>query len=252
MNDLRPFRIRLRRLVVVLRRSDPGASRAVPPAASARDTILVDVAQWMNRIVLYLTPQGVLTRVFPPFGFLHVEIWVVGWLLLAGGGFLVLTRAPNSVPVQIVICALVAWRAVEIFAIQSSMFLDLHVTSGGVSQLAVRSLRRSLILAAINYFEIVVQFAGFYVTLFWKGDVTVDSTKNVAWILLHESLVAMVGNSSGMVHPQSKFAWSLAIVQPVAGLFLLSAVVSRLISGFPAPVILDAEEHPDKRSGPGP
>jgi hypothetical protein len=209
--------------------------------AESQDTILVGTAGRINRTVLLCTPQAVVTRLIPPFNFLHIEVWVVCWLLLGFVGFIVITRSSNAIWVQVVVCVLAAWRAIEIIAVQASMFLDLD--RGSQSRI-LRSVRRSLILLAINYLEVVIIFSSFYVALLWHSYITIDSGKtHNGWILLHESLITMVGNSSGLVHPETRLGWAVAIVQPIIGLFLLSAVVSRLISAFPAPVILDSEEH---------
>ena len=101
--------------------------------------------------------------------------------------------------------------------------------------------RRSVIILLFNYAEMIFWFAACYSILQAKGqlqlanDVGSKAIILKAIILLRESVMSMVANSSDAFGNKSTLAWFVVLVQNVLGLIMTIVIATRFISFMPQP-----------------
>jgi hypothetical protein len=94
--------------------------------------------------------------------------------------------------------------------------------------------RRTVIILLFNYAEMIFWFAACYSILQVKGQLELaDDEGPKAIILLRESVMSMVANSSDALDDKSKLAWFVVLVQNVLGLIMTIVIATRFISFLP-------------------
>jgi hypothetical protein len=94
--------------------------------------------------------------------------------------------------------------------------------------------RRSVIILLFNYAEMIFWFAACYAILQAKGQLELAKGPK-AIILLRESVMSMVANSSDAFGNKSTLAWFVILVQNVLGLIMTIVIATRFISFMPQP-----------------
>jgi hypothetical protein len=103
--------------------------------------------------------------------------------------------------------------------------------------------RRTVIILLLNYAEMIFWFAVCYSILQAKGQLELaDDEGPKTIILLRESVMSMVANSSDAFDDKSKLAWFVVLVQNVLGLIMTIVIATRFISFLPqAKSVVDAK-----------
>jgi hypothetical protein len=107
--------------------------------------------------------------------------------------------------------------------------------------------RRTLILLMCNYVEMTFWFATMYLILARNKSLTVENGPQ-GIIVLRESIMSMVANSSNSFTHLSGRAWLVLCFQNALGLFLTVVVAARLINSLPTPTS-SKDTQGQKRSG---
>lgn len=194
------------------------------------------------RVVDRLTPYSILKQLGFIRTYRHVEIWVILWSLTVVLSSYAIANHLVHPSIIYGICILGAIRILEIITTQCKIVFLIEDGSGR-SPLSIRSLRRSIVLSMVNFVEIVLWFTVYHIVLVdYQALAIPNDHPNQYLLLLRESLIEMVGNSSGLVSALSTSGWFLLVVQPVIGFFMVSVVVGRFISFLPKPTSADQEE----------
>ena len=163
-------------------------------------------------------------------------MWTLGFLILSVLCFVVALLIDGRC-IQYVIVVLSAIRVFEYFVYLFWVVLFARPNKGLKD---IRSYRRSLLLLMCNFVETVFWFATWYSVLAHKGLLTAGSPWGLT--LLRESLVLMVGNSTGGVVFVAAPSLFVATLQVAMGLFMTLVIVSRMISLLPRPTSADPDE----------
>lgn len=167
-----------------------------------------------------------------------VEGWVVSWL-----AFSIVSFPLSFLQWPSVVCWLVgsasAYRVYEIVVYAANTVLFRSVR--GPTR-PLRSRERYAVLILINYAEIILWFATYYSLLrphIFAAGMFPQELMHDAWfaafVILRESVVMMVANTTGAFAPHSTGALVLVTVQMVIGIFMTLVVVARLINLLPIP-----------------
>jgi hypothetical protein len=97
----------------------------------------------------------------------------------------------------------------------------------------IRDPRRTVILLLFNYAEMIFWFAACYSILAAKGLLEIDDEGPKVIVLLRESVMSMVANSSDAFEYKSDWAWFVVLVQNVLGLIMTIVIATRFISFLP-------------------
>jgi len=109
------------------------------------------------------------------------------------------------------------------------------------------SYRRSLVLALLNYAEILLWFAASYLALACDFVVKpVDLTPKTPILALYYSVIIMSTLGYGDITPASTLTRSLAMIQTTIGLVLALLIISRMVSLLPKPETRDEREQSGK------
>jgi hypothetical protein len=163
--------------------------------------------------------------------------WVFGWLAAAAVAYAVVDRVPFR-PIAFAVAVLGALRMWELtlYSLQAVFFV--RERTGGAP--AVPTVRRVALLSFVNFAEIVLWFAFYYLVL--RSFNAVDMPDPAALVVLHHSLVEMVANS-GSVKLLTPVAWAISIVHIMLGLFMTLVVMARIVSMLPRPLSMDPLEN---------
>ncbi len=149
----------------------------------------------------------------------------MGWFLYAIVAFVALpSLRRDGHGVGYVIAAFGMLRLFELLAYHGELAFFTLMTRANL----VANATRTALLTLVNYGEVVVWFATFYLLLMFSGDLVVEGPAPV--VVLNESFVEMVANSGSGVHLVSATAWTFSLVHKVIGLFMTSVVLSRVIA----------------------
>lgn len=110
---------------------------------------------------------------------------------------------------------------------------------------SVVSLRRSIVIAALLYLEVLGWFAGLY-RILSEGFRPVLHGRIVA---VYYSVVTMTTTGFGDIAPDWRPTYVLVVAQILVGFFMAVLIISRVVGYLPAPVSKDPEEQP---LGPNP
>ncbi|MGB8613222.1 MAG: hypothetical protein WCD60_16535 [Pseudolabrys sp.] len=96
----------------------------------------------------------------------------------------------------------------------------------------IRDPRRTVILLLFNYAEMILWFAACY--SIWRNKGLLDLEKGAPCIiLLRESVMSMVANSSNAFKYTSNYVWLTVLLQNVLGLIMTIVIATRFISFLP-------------------
>lgn len=193
----------------------------------------LNALRWISpfQIVRVVFPQAAATYAF-------VDGWVVAHLVAAIGAWIYLS--PSSADyVAWVILGYGVFRVFELITYNLSvLFVHPLITDS----FALRSFRRSVILALHNYVEVFFWYAAAYRHLAGHfGDMCgIVGTADGA---LYYSVVTMATVGYGDITPQDALTRWLAISHICVSIFLTLVVLARFVSLLPAPRSLDPSEN---------
>lgn len=170
-----------------------------------------------------------------------VEKWVLGWLALATLCFIA-SSAAFPTYAYCLIALVSAYRVLEILVYAANTVLFHSFIQGRWSPI---STERYAILLLINYAEIILWFATHYSILRYdllqEIPISVWVTK---FMILRESMVIMVANSTGafLDSPKSFGALVVVTIQIGIGLFMTLLVLARLVNVLPNPGRLNEKQ----------
>ncbi|MBI4188400.1 MAG: hypothetical protein HY529_04235 [Chloroflexi bacterium] len=207
---------------------------------------IFDILGWISlfRIIRWLFDKiNNLHKFFYSYGF--VELWVLTHLSLSAI-FLSTWPAIGTVVYG-------AFRVFELIVYQVNVLLFdeyrakkteyIKRKTGEIytSPYALRGYRRILILATLNYVEIIFWFALFYYKLSWAFD-THEASLNSFFNTLHFSLITMTGFGSTPIYPIKTLGYALTSINMAIGLFMALLILARFISFLPKPKTMDEFE----------
>jgi hypothetical protein len=205
--------------------TDPSPGKAILTEALARFFGFLERRSIFELVRKQLTLKG---------GPRFVEIWVMSWLAVSIVGFLFsFLQLPWIVSGMIWLAS--AYRLYEILMYAANTVLFRSVR--GATR-PLRSRERYAVLILINYAEIIFWFATYYSLLKQQIFSTHDLQRDpcfTALLVLRESLVMMVANTTGAFTPESVWVLILTTLQMIIGLFMTLLVVARLINLLPIP-----------------
>jgi hypothetical protein len=151
------------------------------------------------------------------------------WVLFSAAFVIVaFVFAPYLAPVAI--CLITCIGIVRLFGILANVF---YVTlfHGRINRKPLTSRRRTVVLFMINYIEIILWFAFFFLQM-----PLTNSTENVS---LHvAALTFSVFNASGIgqspLSASSTCALSISLIESGIGIFMIVAVLARFIGALPS------------------
>jgi len=111
-----------------------------------------------------------------------------------------------------------------------------------IPRIKLKGYRRSMILAGVNYLEIIFWFASIYLILGHIGLLTVNGPKAIS--VLRESIGLMVSSDSNVlvIKQSDVFPWIALTLHSFVGLFMTTVVAARIIAILPRPSTSDSEE----------
>jgi len=182
--------------------------------------------------------------------YVFVEVWVIGWTLLALMSLAMMTKLAVSFSgVLLFLSILGGVRVGEILFYQINvLFLDEYRNKKKKDSppYAVRGYRRLVLLTMHNYLEIFIWFAVFYTRTSQCFHVEPDGPllSSMSGALYH-SMVTMTTLGYGNIYPLrgELIACTLAISQTMIGVFLAVVVLARLIALIPKPLSMDEYEN---------
>ena len=172
-----------------------------------------------------------------------VELWV-----LAATALSALALVAGPVPAWVL--PLIALRVWEIMIYQANVLLfdPLRAELRG-DKYERHSYRRSLVLAFMNYAEILLWFAAVYLVLACEFAVKPeDLMPNTSGLALYYSVITMSTLGYGDITPASTLTYALATVQTVIGLFLVLLIFSQMVNLLPRPGTKEKGEQQDTGS----
>lgn len=201
------------------------------------DSFIVEFWRSVFARLLRITPFGLLSWRFT-FSHRSVDVWVLGHFLLALLSWLLLP-VNGCVVLGTIVGCYAAWRIAEIVIYQLNVMLfDPFQTS----TYALRSYRRSVLLAMQTFVEVFFWFAAIYKIFahhFEKADIlrSLDGS-------LYFSAVTMATLGYGDITPlQTSTLGRLIVVFHVGvGFFLTVVVIARVISLLPRPATMADDE----------
>lgn len=215
-----------------------GRSNSVP----GERLIVLQILLGLIKAIDAITPYGLLRSLNIISSYRHVEMWVIAWVTIVVAASVLISYNFLSPLYVNIVCAFGTLRVIEIIMTQCKTVF-LIPDGSGRSPHSIYSLRRTLVLSMINYFEIVLWFAIYHAILVANGSLSIASETLLSYmLLLRESLIEMVGNSSGLVSATDYYGWLILVAQPIIGFFMVSIVIGRFISFLPKPTTSDLEE----------
>lgn len=168
-----------------------------------------------------------------------VDKWVLIWCAASILAFALVSAFDLGVYARWLIAAPSILRVIELtIAVLQSLTGSLHPRKDE----RYLSYRRSIFLVMSNYVETIFWFATWY-TMMGAPYLQV-SVPLKTLLILRESLMSMVANSTGSLVFTSSWSLSVNILHSALGLFLTTVVVARIVSLLPPPGSHDVKDQP--------
>ena len=133
----------------------------------------------------------------------------------------------------LVIVSLSTLRLLDLISFHLNQLIARQGRPGGVHTVA--SHERSLVLALLNYLEVMLWFGAWYAIAYRSGYLDITSSP-LALSIFRESLAMMLANTTGFFTPKPSWPlWIAMCVHSVVGLFLTIVVLARTLNNLPAP-----------------
>jgi len=189
----------------------------------------------------WLSPLHWIWRLRPA---LRTYGWVDAWVLLnpiVAGVTLILVTSDGLNPLKLCLMIYAAIRLLEVTTYQARVvLLDPYNHPGRVSDYALRSYRRTVVLALHNYVEAVIWFAAAYSYL---RDSFVGKDHLATPIgALYYSMVTMTTVGYGDIAPNACTGQALVIAHLLVAVFMTLVIFARIIAFLPRPKTLDETE----------
>lgn len=199
---------------------------------------IVRLTQYLIEKLYCMTPfrfvERLITRYFSNWwGEGSVEVWAIAMLAFA-------LTALIAGPVSVFVMPLIAWRIFEFIVYHAKLLLvDPHMTD----DYKLHSYRRALILAGLNYVEMLFWFAAVYLNFADNFSMKEGSlTPNTAVRALYYSVITMTTLGYGDITPIAEPVQLIAITQTLVGVMLVLFILTRLINLLPKPGTRDPDE----------
>jgi voltage-gated potassium channel Kch len=206
------------------------------------------VVQFWGRVLAtlrWLSPLELIWLAAPQ---LRTHGWVDVWVLLnLAISVLTLLLATHFGPSCSVAIALVIYGAIRIFEIvvyQAKVVLfDPYRQPRLISDFAVRSYRRIVVLALHNYLETVFWFAAIY-SVFRYAFGEKAQVLSSAIGALYFSMGTMVTLGYGEITPTDDYGRAVVFVHLLVAIFMTLVILARFVAFLPVPRTLDDTERP--------
>ena len=193
-------------------------------------TFIVRWAEFTIDALSYFTLFNLATMVFKE-TFRFVDAWVLLLCALSVAAFILSfdVREPAFQYAVLVLLALRVWEFVP-YALRVAIF-----TKPNKGDSDIHDPRRTVILLLLNYVEMIFWFAACYSIAEANGWLQVEEPKAI--VLLRESLISMVANSSGAFKLATKWVWFAMLAQNALGLLMTVVVATRFLSFLRPPKV---------------
>lgn len=182
-------------------------------------------------------------------GYLIVDIWVMGHLLLAGLTFYLSIGAFHAENFNTTINILIFYgtlRVFEILVYQINVLLfDKYRAAKKGIPYALKGYLRIVLLLLHNYMEILLWFAASYVVAAHQGWVHIGQVGLLT--VLRESMLFMVTFGSSKITAVSTYGAVLVLMQSTVGIFMTVIILARFLSLLPKPKTMDDFENKDEK-----
>ena len=188
--------------------------------------------RWVSPFQLVRTA---LPKASASYGF--VDAWVVGHLVAAvAAWFFMSPKCP-----RLLAWLVLGYGGLRVFEVVTYNLAVLFVHPVGTDSFALRSFRRSVVLALHNYCEVFFWFAAVYhhAAGHFGDKATIVGSPDGS---LYYSIVTMATVGYGDITPQDAFTRWIAVAHIAVSIFLTLVVLACFVSLLPTPQSLDPDE----------
>jgi hypothetical protein len=187
--------------------------------------------RWVSffQLVRYFFPRLI------TYGF--VDLWVIAHLILSFLATWIVKHFP-SVSIFVLIYGFLRVLEIIVYQVNVLLFDEYRALKRG-QRYSLRSYRRMLILLFHNFLEIIFWFAASYSAL--SDEFAINDNHSVFY-MIYASFSVMTGAGNSDVHPISNIGLFVIWFQSIAGLFMTTISLARIISFLPKPKTFDDNE----------